>query len=56
MFDPFFTTRQDGSGIGLSIAQRIIADHSGSIDVGSSKLGGAEFRVELPIDKRKQKR
>ena len=56
MFDPFFTTRQDGSGIGLSIAQRIIADHSGSIDVGSSKLGGAEFKVELPIDKRKHKR
>jgi nitrogen-specific signal transduction histidine kinase len=56
MFDPFFTTRQDGSGIGLSIAQRIIADHSGSIDVGSSKLGGAEFRIELPIDKRKHKR
>jgi len=56
MFDPFFTTRQDGSGIGLSIAQRIIADHSGSIDVGSSKLGGAEFRIELPIDKRNHKR
>ena len=56
MFDPFFTTRQDGAGIGLSITQRIIADHSGSIDVGSSKLGGAEFRIELPIDKRKHKR
>lgn len=52
IFDPFFTTRNSGSGIGLSIAQRIIADHNGSIAVGSSKWGGAEFKIELPIERR----
>ena len=52
IFDPFFTTHSDGSGIGLSIAQRIIADHNGKIRVGSSRWGGAEFVIELPIEKR----
>jgi len=52
IFDPFFTTREDGSGIGLNIAQRIIADHNGSISLGTSKWGGAEFRIELPVEKR----
>ncbi len=52
IFDPFFTTREDGAGIGLNIAQRIIADHNGSLSLGISKWGGAEFRIELPVEKR----
>jgi C4-dicarboxylate-specific signal transduction histidine kinase len=53
IFDPFFTTHPDGSGIGLSIAQRIVTDHNGSLTVSSGKLGGAHFTVSLPIEKRK---
>ncbi len=52
IFDPFFTTHPDGSGIGLSLAQRIVTDHGGTITVGSSEWGGAEFCIELPIEKR----
>ena len=52
IFDPFFTTKDEGSGIGLNIAQRIIADHNGSISLGTSKWGGAEFTIRLPIEKR----
>jgi PAS domain S-box-containing protein len=52
IFDPFFTTHQEGSGIGLNIAQRIIADHNGSISLGKSELGGAEFTIRLPIERR----
>lgn len=52
IFDPFFTTKEDGSGIGLNIAQRIVADHNGSILLGSSRWGGAEFTIELPIERR----
>jgi PAS domain S-box-containing protein len=52
IFDPFFTTKEDGSGIGLNIAQRIVADHNGSIALDTSKWGGAEFRIELPIERR----
>jgi|GEM_PF-2971611 len=53
IFDPFFTTSADGSGIGLSIAQRIVTDHSGSLTVNDGDLGGARFTVALPIEKRK---
>jgi len=51
VFDPFFTTRKDGSGIGLSFSQRIVSDHGGELHVGTSRWGGAEFRIELPIAK-----
>ncbi len=49
IFDPFYTTKNDSSGIGLSISHRIVTDHGGSIDIGSSKWGGAEFKVKIPI-------
>ena len=48
VFDPFFTTRKEGSGIGLSFSHRIVADHGGSMRVDTSRWGGAEFRIELP--------
>ena len=51
IFDPFFTTRSNGSGIGLSLTHRIITDHGGAIMVDRSVLGGAEFRVVLPVCK-----
>ena len=49
IFDPYFTTKSDGTGIGLSLCQRIVMDHGGSLTVADSKLGGTEFRIELPI-------
>jgi signal transduction histidine kinase len=52
IFDPFYTSKEEGSGIGLNIAQRIIADHNGSISLGTSKWGGAEFTLRLPIERR----
>ena len=52
IFDPFFTTRSDGSGIGLSIVQRIAADHGGIVEITTGALGGAEFVLKLPVEKR----
>ncbi len=52
IFDPFFTSSSEGTGIGLSIAQRIITDHNGSLSVHDSDLGGARFVVTLPVEKR----
>jgi len=51
VFDPFFTTRKDGSGIGLSFSHRIVTDHGGALRVGTSRWGGAEFRIEIPVAK-----
>ena len=53
IFDPFFTTQKDGAGIGLSLCHRIITDHGGFLRMSESRWGGAEFSVELPIEKRR---
>jgi signal transduction histidine kinase len=51
IFEPFYTTKSDGkgTGLGLSIVRNIIDQHGGEISVGQSELGGAAFRVVLPI-------
>ncbi len=49
IFQPFYTTKKDGSGIGLNICQRIVLDHNGSIELVHSRLGGAEFQITFPI-------
>jgi PAS domain S-box-containing protein len=51
IFDPFYTTKNDGTGIGLSLSQRIIMDHNGALTAGESRWGGAEFTIELPLAK-----
>lgn len=48
VFEPFFTTRAAGVGLGLAIARQIVEAHAGSISVGESALGGARFVVTLP--------
>jgi PAS domain S-box-containing protein len=50
IFDPFYTTRKDGYGIGLSFSRRVISDHGGTLKVVTGRLGGAEFRIELPVE------
>jgi len=51
IFDPFFTTKPNGSGIGLSICQRIITDHGGGLEVSDSAAGGAEFCIRIPKER-----
>jgi signal transduction histidine kinase len=52
IFEPFYTSRSDGSGIGLSLCQRFIGDLGGTIEIYRSKWGGAEFRIKIPLEKR----
>ncbi len=49
LFQPGFSTKQDGTGIGLSIVSRIISDHSGYIRVRGNEPRGARFIIELPV-------
>ena len=51
IFDPFYSTKNGGTGIGLSIVRRIVTDHGGSLDVFPGKWGGAEFMIEIPAEK-----
>lgn len=49
VFDPFFTQRKDGIGLGLTVVQQIILAHQGEIFVTDSTYGGACFNIILPI-------
>jgi len=49
MFEPFFSTKEEGSGIGLYVAQRVIEGHRGTIAVESAPGKGTAFRILIPI-------
>ncbi len=50
IFDPYFSTRKHGAGLGLAIVSRIVAEHQGRIRVQENWPHGARFIVELPKD------
>ncbi len=49
LFDPFYTTKQKGTGLGLYISQKILAEHRGSIEVDANLEVGTAFVISLPV-------
>ncbi|MBI5409267.1 MAG: GAF domain-containing protein [Nitrospirae bacterium] len=51
IFNPFFTTKPQGTGLGLAVTHKIIQEHNGKIKVESAWGGGTAFRIYLPVEK-----
>jgi signal transduction histidine kinase len=49
LFDPFYSTKEQGTGLGLPIARRIIEKHGGDLQFESEPGQGALFRIVLPL-------
>jgi two-component system, sporulation sensor kinase E len=49
IFNPFFTTKEKGTGLGMAISRKIVEAHEGAIDVVSETGRGTEFLVTLPL-------
>jgi signal transduction histidine kinase len=48
IFEPFYSRRAGGTGMGLALAHRLVHDHGGTITAGNRAGGGASLRVVLP--------
>jgi signal transduction histidine kinase len=56
IFKPFFTTRSEGTGLGLSLANSIVQSHGGRIEVSSTQGKGTQFKVWIPVHRLKSGR
>ena len=54
IFRPFFTTKRQGTGLGLSLAQRIVQEHGGHLEVTSAPGKGTQFVMLLPFTRAKE--
>lgn len=49
VFQPFFTSKRSGTGLGLALVQKIVVYHNGRVAAGASPLGGASLQLSLPL-------
>ena len=50
LFDPFYSTKSQGTGLGLALSRKLIEAHGGSLEADSRAGGGSEFTVVFPRD------
>jgi two-component system sensor histidine kinase HydH len=48
LFEPFFTTRPEGTGLGLALCREIVVQHGGEIELETTGGSGTSFRITLP--------
>ena len=52
LFEPFFSTKPGGTGLGLAVSQKIVQEHGGDITATSSLAGGTRFTIRIPLTQR----
>jgi signal transduction histidine kinase len=52
IFEPYFTTRREGTGLGLAMTKQIVLLHGGSIEARNLEGGGAGFEIRLPMNQK----
>ncbi|GHV75749.1 hypothetical protein AGMMS49942_05700 [Spirochaetia bacterium] len=55
IFEPYFTTKKTGSGLGLTLVFKIVREHQGEITVKSKEGEGARFTITLPIPQKERR-
>lgn len=55
IFNPFFTTKVNGTGLGLAVSQKILGDHGGAMTLLDRPGTGAVFQITLPVDESAEK-
>ena len=50
LFDPFFTTRASGTGLGLAVLASVVQQHGGTVHAANRDAGGAQFSILLPVE------
>ena len=50
VFEPFFSTRKEGVGLGLAVCKRIVDEHLGAIEVQSESKEGTTFEIQIPLE------
>jgi signal transduction histidine kinase len=55
IFEPYFTTKKSGTGLGLTITFKIIKEHSGEISLESKEGKGSTFTIHLPVPQKEKK-
>ena len=49
LFEPYFSTKPSGTGLGLAVVHRVVTEHRGTIKVKDGRSGGARFVIEIPV-------
>jgi signal transduction histidine kinase len=49
LFQPYFTTKKHGTGLGLFVTRKLVSDHGGTVQFSSQAGGGTVFSVRLPV-------
>ena len=55
IFEPYYTTKEQGSGLGLMIVQQIVREHGGTMEIESDEGHGTTVRIKLPLQERRSR-